>query len=198
MLNEAELQGGATGLVQWKEHEAAQAEAERKRKAEEAAKARAEYEAAKAAAEEEERKRKAAEDAAAAAAAAEAAKPKPKKKTGFGGFLAKATAVAQDAVQVAKAAGEVAFAEGEKLYHERKAQLADLKAKAEAAQQEEAVPAKPLTFYEKMQLQAAKTEKSLDDYRQMTDMAMSKGIYAGEAEMAKVKAARAAEGESKE
>ena len=50
MLNEAELQGGATGLVQWKEHEAAQAEAERKRKAEEAAKARAEYEAAKAAA----------------------------------------------------------------------------------------------------------------------------------------------------
>ena len=69
---------------------------------------------------------------------------------------------------------------------------------AEAAQQEEAVPAKPLTFYEKMQLQAAKTEKSLDDYRQMTDMAMSKGIYAGEAEMARVKAARAAEGESKE
>ena len=51
---------------------------------------------------------------------------------------------------------------------------------------------------EKMQLQAAKTEKSLDDYRQLTDMAMSKGIYAGEAEMARVKAARAAEGESKE
>ena len=61
VLSETELEGGAAGLVAWKEHEAARAEEERKRKAAEAARAPAEYEAAKAA-EEEERKRKEAED----------------------------------------------------------------------------------------------------------------------------------------
>ena len=193
VLSETELEGGAAGLVAWKEHEAARAEEERKRKAAEAARAQAEYEAAKAAAEEEERKRKEAEDA---AARAEAEKPKPKKSSGFGGFLGRATAMAQDAVQIAKAAGEAAFAEGEKLYNERKAKLAELKLKAEAAEAENAAPAKPLTFYEKMQLQAKKSEKALDDYRQMTDMAVSKGIYTGEAEANRIKRDR--EAESKE
>ena len=195
VLSENELQAGAAGLVDWKQHERAREEEEKARKAEEALKARVEYEEAKAAAEEEERKKKAAEAAAAAAAAAASeSAAKPNKKAGF---FSRAKAMAEDVAKVAKKAGEVAFYEGEKLYNERKKKLKELKAKLEAAEAsagEAAEPEKRLTFYEQAMLKAGKVEKSLDDYRQMTDSAVSKGLHTGEQEWKKLQQDREASG----
>jgi hypothetical protein len=169
IITEADLEKGATGLIQWKEAEAAAEEQRKIDAAQKAAQAQAEYEAALAAADQaakdEEAARmvkekgdaKAAEEAAAKAAALAAA-PKPKSMFGkmkaFGNKVADA---AENAAKVAMKAAEAGWDTAREANIQRQAQLKEAQRKNDAAKalaKEPEEPAAPLTFYEKMQLNA--------------------------------------------
>tara|TARA_B110000091_G_C13638495_1_gene400170 strand:+ start:34 stop:849 length:816 start_codon:yes stop_codon:yes gene_type:complete len=169
VLTEADLEQGATKLIQWKDAEAAAEEQRKIDAAQKAAQAQAEYEAALAAADQaakdeeaarlvkEQGDAKAAEEAAAKAAALAAA-PKPKSMFGkmkaFGNKVADA---AEAAAKVAMKAAEAGWDTAREANLQRQAQLKEAQRKNDAAKalaKEPEEPAAPLTFYEKMQLNA--------------------------------------------
>jgi hypothetical protein len=169
VLTEAHLEQGATKLIQWKDAEAAAEEQRKIDAAQKAAQAQAEYEAALAAADQaakdeeaarlvkEQGDAKAAEEAAAKAAALAAA-PKPKSMFGkmkaFGNKVADA---AEAAAKVAMKAAEAGWDTAREANLQRQAQLKEAQRKNDAAKalaKEPEEPAAPLTFYEKMQLNA--------------------------------------------
>jgi len=191
MLSEAELTAGANGLTKWKEAEAAAAEAERVRKAEEAAAAKAAYEAAlaaAAAAEEAERAARLAKEAeekqaADEAAAKKAAEAKPKSMFGRMSKMAnQAAEVATKAFVVGLAAAEAGWNTARAANEQRKAELKEAKAKneaAEAAATEPLVPAKKLTFFEKMQRDAGNLGSDANKGLRAVDSTV-KEAYSGE------------------